>query len=198
MKKIVSAFLLFFGGIVTTQAQLLPGVEFGLKGGVNLSSLKSGKKYFNSDNKIGYQAGIYGRVGVLGFHLQPEIYLSSRKTLAKTEGGGETDLKFTAIDIPVLLGKRFGLGAFGARIQTGPIFSFNLKDNQQRAIAGLDPQSYKKNGTSWAFGIGADVSSLRVDLRYEMGLSNINNNSKANPKINTWSLGVGYRLFKMN
>ncbi|KKX50187.1 porin family protein [Sphingobacterium sp. IITKGP-BTPF85] len=197
MKKILPALLLICGSVATANAQLLPGVEIGLKGALNFSKFKSDGKYFNSDNKAGYQAGLYGRVGVLGFHVQPEIYITGKNTTIKAENGQTTDVKFTSVDIPVLLGKRFGLGPIGARIQTGPIFSFKVDDKQDTKIPELDPNSYKKNGTSWAFGVGADVSSLRVDLRYEMGLSKINNSSQANPKINMWSVGLGYRLFSL-
>ncbi|MGJ1329731.1 porin family protein [Sphingobacterium multivorum] len=197
MKKILPALLLICGSVATAQAQLLPGFEVGVKGGLNFSKLKSDGKYFNSDPKAGYQAGLYGRVGVLGFHVQPEVYLTGKNTKVTNAEGESTDVKFTTVDIPVLLGKRFGLGPIGARIQTGPIFSFKVDDKQDKVIANLDPNNYKKSGTSWAFGVGADISSLRVDLRYEMGLNKVNNESQANPKINMWSIGLGYRLFSI-
>ncbi|MEN5195052.1 porin family protein [Sphingobacterium faecium] len=196
MKKILPALLLICGSVATANAQLLPGFEIGLKGALNFSKFKSDGKYFNSDNKAGYQAGLYGRVGVLGFHVQPEIYITGKNTTVSTDGGETTDVKFTSVDIPVLLGKRFGLGPIGARIQTGPIFSFKVDDKQDKIIANMDPNSYKKTNTAWAFGVGADVSSLRVDLRYEMGLNKVND-SQANPKINMWSIGLGYRLFSL-
>ncbi len=197
MKKILPALLLICGSVATAQAQLLPGFEVGVKGGLNFSKLKSDGKYFNSDTKAGYQAGLYGRVGVLGFHIQPEVYLTGKNTTVKAENGESTDVKFTTVDVPVLLGKRFGLGPIGARIQTGPIFSFKVDDKQDKVIDQLNPNNYKKSGTAWAFGVGADISSLRVDLRYEMGLNKVNNESQANPKINMWSIGLGYRLFSI-
>ncbi|MDQ1152525.1 MULTISPECIES: porin family protein [Sphingobacterium] len=197
MKKILPALLLICGSVATAQAQLLPGFEVGVKGGLNFSKLKSDGKYFNSDTKAGYQAGLYGRVGVLGFHIQPEVYLTGKNTKVTNQNGESTDVKFTTVDVPVLLGKRFGLGPIGARIQTGPIFSFKVDDKQDKVFDQLNPNNYKKSGTSWAFGVGADVSSLRVDLRYEMGLNKVNNESQANPKINMWSIGLGYRLFSI-
>ena len=197
MKKILPALLLICGSVATAQAQLLPGFEVGVKGGLNFSKLKSDGKYFNSDTKAGYQAGLYGRVGVLGFHIQPEVYLTGKNTKVTNPDGESTDVKFTTVDVPVLLGKRFGLGPIGARIQTGPIFSFKVDDNQPKIIDQLNPNNYKKSGTSWAFGVGADISSLRVDVRYEMGLNKVNNESQANPKINMWSIGLGYRLFSI-
>lgn len=38
-----------------------------------------------------------------------------------------------------------------------------LTDYGARIVSILNPNSYKKSGTSWAFGVGADISSLRVD-----------------------------------
>ncbi|MDR3009078.1 MAG: PorT family protein [Sphingobacterium sp.] len=197
MKKILPALLLICGSVANAQAQLLPGFEVGVKGGLNFSKLKSDGKYFNSDTKAGYQAGLYGRVGVLGFHIQPEVYLTGKNTKVTNPDGQSTDVKFTTVDVPVLLGKRFGLGPIGARIQTGPIFSFKVDDKQDKVIDQLNPNNYKKSGTAWAFGVGADISSLRVDVRYEMGLNKVNNESQANPKINMWSIGLGYRLFSI-
>ncbi|MDH5828186.1 porin family protein [Sphingobacterium sp. SG20118] len=200
MKKILPALLFICGSVATANAQLLPGVEVGLKGALNFTQLKNDGKYFNSDNKAGYQAGLYGRVGVLGFHVQPEIYITGKNTkvVSTTDGGESTDVKFTSVDIPVLLGKRFGLGPIGARINTGPVFSFVVDEKQDKNIgAHLQASNYKKNSTSWAFGAGVDVSSLRVDLRYELGLNNIQKGTTEKTKINMWSIGLGYRLFSI-
>lgn len=44
MKKILPALLLICGSVATAQAQLLPGFEVGVKGGLNFSKLKSDGK----------------------------------------------------------------------------------------------------------------------------------------------------------
>lgn len=194
MKKILPALLLFLGGSSMTQAQVLPSFEIGLKGALNYSKLKN-NTYFDSDSKAGYQAGLYSRIGVLGFHVQPEIYITGKNV--KINKDNVDDLKFTSVDIPVLLGKRFGLGPIGARIQTGPVFSFITNDNGDKLTNALKFSEYKKSSTSWAFGAGVDVSSLRVDLRYELGLNDMTKGSSEAQKINMWSIGLGYRLFKI-
>ncbi|MDR2281948.1 MAG: PorT family protein [Sphingobacterium sp.] len=195
MKKILPALLLFLGGATIAQAQVLPSFEIGLKGALNYSKLKN-DTYFDSDSKAGYQAGLYSRIGVLGFHVQPEIYITGKNV--KINKDNVDDLKFTSVDIPVLLGKRFGLGPIGARIQTGPVFSFITNDNGDSKIKeALNFSEYKKSSTSWAFGAGVDVSSLRVDLRYELGLNDMAKGSGEAQKINMWSIGLGYRLFKI-
>lgn len=196
MKKFFPSLLLLFCGASVAQAQVLPGFELGLKGALNYSKLKE-EKFFNSENKAGYQAGLYSRIGVLGFHVQPEIYITGKNTKINVDEAASGDLKFTSIDIPVLLGKRFGLGPLGARIQTGPVFSFVMSDEYDNSLKNaLKFSEYKKNSTAWAFGAGLDISSLRVDLRYELGLNDIAKGNGEAQKINMWSIGLGYRLFK--
>lgn len=195
MKKFLPALLLLFGGTTIAHAQVLPSFEIGLKGALNYSKLKE-DNFFNSKNKAGYQAGLYSRIGVLGFHVQPELYITGKNIEINKDTKAE-DIKFTSVDIPVLLGKRFGLGPVGARIQTGPVFSFVTSDNGDKLKSVLEFSEYKKNSTSWAFGAGVDISSLRVDLRYELGLNNIAKESDHSQKINMWSIGLGYRLFKI-
>ncbi|UIR55407.1 PorT family protein [Sphingobacterium sp. SRCM116780] len=199
MKNILPVLLLLCASMGTAKAQLLPGVEIGLKGALNFSKLKSEGEFFNSDNKVGYQAGVYGRIGVLGFHIQPEVYITGKNTQASSNDGNEsTNVKFTTVDVPLLLGKRFGLGPIGARINTGPVFSFVVDDQQDKNIGTyLKTSNYKKNSTSWAFGAGVDISSLRVDLRYELGLNNIQKDNTEKTKINMWSIGLGYKLFSL-
>ena len=73
MKKLLLAFGLFVAAATTTQAQVLPSVQFGVKGGVNLSSLSNSSGAFSSDNRAGYLGGFWARFGALGFNFQPEI-----------------------------------------------------------------------------------------------------------------------------
>ncbi|MFZ4863075.1 porin family protein [Sphingobacterium sp. Mn56C] len=197
MKKFLPAFLLVIGGITTTQAQILPSFELGVKGALNYAKLRESGKYFSSDSKAGYQAGLYSRIGILGFHVQPEVYVTGKNTSVTIDNAQE-DLKFTSIDVPVLLGKRFGFGPVGARLQTGPVFSFIVNDKYNTKVENLLHFSeYKKSSTAWAFGAGLDVSSLRVDLRYELGLNDLAKGNGTSQKINMWSIGLGYRLFKI-
>ncbi|WP_164108592.1 MULTISPECIES: porin family protein [Sphingobacterium] len=195
MKKFLPSLLLLFSGATVAQAQVLPSFEIGLKGALNYSKLKE-DNFFNSKNKAGYQAGLYSRIGVLGFHVQPELYITGKNIEINKDSKAE-DIKFTSVDIPILLGKRFGLGPIGARIQTGPVFSFITNDDGDKIKKVLEFSEYKKNSTSWAFGAGLDVSSLRVDLRYELGLNNLAKGGEHTQKINMWSIGLGYRLFKI-
>ena len=76
MKKLIPATLLFIVTSMTAMAQL-PSFTFGLKGGVNYSSLKTKNDLTDQNSIAGYQAGIFSRIGAAGIYFQPELYLGS-------------------------------------------------------------------------------------------------------------------------
>ncbi|WP_313261667.1 porin family protein [Sphingobacterium sp.] len=189
MKKILLGLAALFLCVQATQAQLLPSLKLGIKGAVNFSSLKSDGSWLNSDTKAGFQAGIWGRVGVAGFHVQPELYYTQKKAGYETEDGTNSEATFKSVDLPVLLGTRIGLGPIGVRIQAGPVFSF-AHEGDIKSVANTD--AYKKSSTGIIGGVGADISKFTVDLRYEHGLSNMSKDNVHKQKISMWSIGVGY------
>lgn len=190
MKK--SIFALLFGLTIcfSASAQLLPKFQFGVKGGVNLTSLsKTGT--FSSDNQAGYLGGVWMRFGALGFNFQPEAYVTSKNV---TVDGSKA--KFTSIDVPLLFGGKVGALGFGARFYTGPLVSFAInKDQNFGAAAGNALRlNYKDQNFAWALGAGVDIQKLSFDLRYEKGLSS-QSYGTGSTKINLFNLSVGYRLF---
>ncbi len=190
MKKSLLTLICLVVAISAAQAQLLPSIKFGVKGALGFSSLSSEGKVFNSDTKTGYQLGLWGRVGVAGFHVQPEAYFASKKVGVETEGQ-EGDATFKSFDVPVLLGTKIGLGPIGVRIQAGPVFSF-AQDGKVSFTTATDWDRYKKTSTGIIGGIGADISKFTVDLRYEHGLSDLNDSPDYNQKIRMWTVGVGF------
>ncbi|MVZ65997.1 outer membrane beta-barrel protein [Sphingobacterium sp. DK4209] len=192
MKKIILAFAALFLMVQASQAQLLPSFKLGVKGALNFSSLKSEGKWLNSDTKTGYQLGVWGRVGIAGFHVQPELYYSQKTAGFDPESeseNGEVTLK--SMDLPILLGTRIGLGPLGVRLQAGPVFSF-AQDGKVDLKSATDFENYKKSSTGIIGGIGADIRNITIDLRYEHGLNNVSTKSDQNQKISMWSIGVGY------
>ena len=196
MKKFLLTIICLVVALSYSQAQLFPSVKFGVKGGLGFSSLKDNDKYFSSDTKTGFQLGLWGRVGLAGIHVQPEAYYASKKVGLSPNGKNVSDgqATFKSFDVPVLLGTRIGLGPVGFRIQAGPVFSFaqDGKINFDTDIA--DFSKYKKNSTGIIGGLGLDVSKFTVDLRYEHGLSNLNENKDINSKIRMWTIGVGFNF----
>lgn len=188
MKKLIfSTFICLVLGF-TAQAQLFPEFKFGAKAGMNFTKLKSDSKTFNSDTKAGYLAGLWGRVGIAGFHIQPEAYFTGKNTSIAQEGEATKSMDFKAIDVPILIGTKFGLGPIGARVQVGPLFSFVVDKPKVPDFKEID---WKSNANAIVFGLGADISKLSVDLRYENGLGNFNKKSEKQ-NFNLWTISLGY------
>ncbi|WP_457127045.1 outer membrane beta-barrel protein [Mucilaginibacter sp. HD30] len=190
MKKITTTLLLSAVVCFSASAQLSPKFQFGVKGGVNLTSLsKSGT--FNSDNQAGYLGGIWMRFGALGFNVQPEAYVTSKSVVIDGSSA-----KFTSLDMPVLFGGKVGALGFGTRFYTGPVVSFAINKEQSfgTAAANAAKLNYKDQNFAWQLGAGVDIQKISIDLRYEKGLSK-QEYGTGSTKINLFNLSLGYRLF---
>lgn len=196
MKKItLSIALLFFSALAFSQG--LPVFQLGVKGGMNLSKFKT-ENTFESENKAGYYGGLWVRIGAAGIHVQPEVYLSGKTSKLRTTTGSENEVTFTSLDIPILIGTKIGAGGVGLRLNTGPVFTLFLDEEQkfgQAAGAAFDGK-FKDKSVSWQFGVGLDLGRISVDGRYESGLSEINSAAGyPTTKLNLYTLGIGLRLF---
>jgi len=195
MKKIIlSALLLSFS--VAGFSQALPSFQLGIKGGANLSKLST-ENTFSSDNRAGYYAGLWARIGAAGIHLQPELYISGKNTTLKTSSGDKADVKFTSVDVPVLVGTKIGAAGVGLRLNTGPVVSFIVDDKQtvKTAVGNVFNGNFKGQSFAWQFGAGVDVGKLGLDLRYEAGLSKIGKDGYDDTKLGLFTFGLAYRLF---
>jgi hypothetical protein len=181
-----------------TSAQIIPSFEFGAKAGVNMSSFST-KSTFNTDNRAGYLGGVYARIGGLGFNFQPELYVTS-KNVDVSNNSTTTKVKFTSIDVPLLLGSKIGAFGFGGRFYTGPLFSFAVNNDQSfsNALGNAVTLNHKDQNMAWDFGVGVDVKKISVDLRYEAGITKQSyNNNTDKTRINLFNLSVSYRLFSL-
>jgi len=178
----------------------LPKFNVGIKGGVNYSKLKSKGDLTDNSSILGYQAGIFTRVGLAGMYLQPELYLGTKgsdfklqnvNNEVKTQGS----VKFTTLDLPILLGTKLGSGKLNVRFMVGPVISFVIDEKttfDQGYTAVTDYNSYKDQSISLQAGGGVDLGNATIDLRYESGISQLNNYGQ---KQNLWHLSLGLKLF---
>ncbi len=195
MKKIIlSAALLCF--CATAFSQILPTFQFGIKGGANLSKFST-ENTFSSDNKAGYYAGLWARIGGAGIHFQPELYLSGKNTNLEDNSGNLTKVKFTSLDVPLLIGTKIGAAGVGVRFNTGPVVSFLLDKKQSfgDAAGSAVHGRFKDQAYAWQFGAGVDVGGIGVDLRYEAGLSKIGKDGYDDTKLSLFTLGLAFKLF---
>lgn len=200
MKKIIYLFSIALCTAFSANAQLLPSVNIGVKAGANLSSFSTSNT-LSSDNRAGFLGGFWARIGAGGIHLQPEIYYTSKsvKFQDETNGAKTTNTAtFKSIDVPLLVGTKVGLLGIGARLNTGPLMSFVINQDQSvgDAFNNATRLRYQDQNYAWQFGVGLDIEKISFDLRYELGLNKIDNGTeKSKIRANLFNLTMAYRLF---
>jgi len=203
MKKIIMFTCLLGITGITAMAQI-PKFTFGIKGGVNYSSLKTKDDLTDENSIMGYQAGIFTRVGGAGIYFQPELYLGTKGneyTSIETNSGMmdvKGKIKFTTLDLPLLVGTKIGTSKLNLRFMAGPIVSFVIDENNNLGTAYnsvTDFGNYKKQTLGFQAGSGIDLGNLTFDVRYEAGLSNISQSEKYSQQQNLFHLSLGFKLF---
>jgi hypothetical protein len=191
MKKIV---LIVIAGICLivskSQAQ---HAELGIKGGLNVSDLHA-----TTTNSLDPRTSVF--VGGLVhihvckyFAVQPELNYSLQGATQDNDGGDIT-WRFNYITLPVLMQYMFG---DGFRIQTGPQLGLlaSAKRKSEGTITDVG-KNYTTADFSWSFGAGyLTRSGLGVDLRYNVGINNINNTgSNDKLKNRVFQAGLFYQF----
>jgi opacity protein-like surface antigen len=172
-------------------------VTFGVKGGVNIATLKFEDDEDNPDVKslVGAVAGIFlGKQFNDNIGLRGEA-LFSQKGAKDRETGEDAKNKLTYIDVPILL----TLGPSSSsdtrfNVFTGPQFSFNTKAEfeDQSGETDIDDQ-VKSTDFGWVLGAGLEKGRLTADARYTLGLSNIAEGG-GKVKNRVFSVMIGVKL----
>lgn len=134
----------------------------------------------NSAFGNGYQGALFARFISGSFYLQPEVVygLKGGKFDFLDKNGNllnRVDAKFTAIDVPVLLGIRFR----DARLFAGPVVSYALNKNSAFET-GLAPYTNENLSNDFLekpiingmLGLGFEFKYFFFDFRYEAGIQN--------------------------
>jgi len=78
----------------------------------------------------------------------------------------------------------------------GPVYTSVLSQNESFSqnfnAAYTDFGKYKNSTLGYQAGAGVDIGSITADLRYEGGLTNINENY--GQRQNLWALSVGFKI----
>ncbi len=207
MKKLIPAFILCILTwcasaqtlpVAMQAVQMLSSVQFGIKGGANLTNLSTNaSSTLSSDNNAGYLAGFWAKINYHGIQLQPEVYITGKNVTLKDTSGVSNRVKFTSIDVPILVGKRIGLIGFGVHFNTGPVVSFIIDQNQSvsDALGKITKLEYKDQALAWQFGTGIDTPKTSIDLRYEAGISSLSKDGYPSTHIGMFNLTLAYKLF---
>lgn len=190
MKKLILSAALLVTVCISAHAQF----DLGIKGGVNFSTIDADN--LKNSSVAGYQAGLFARIGG-PLYLQPELYLSGTGGhFESNDNSYSGDVHFTNLNVPVLVGLRFGPKNVNFRVMAGPIYTSLLSTNesisQNFSNSYNDFGHYKSSTLGYQAGFGVDIGALTADLRYEGNLTDINPNY--GQRQNLWALSVGFKI----
>lgn len=192
MKKYLLSVAILVAGAAAAHAQ----VTLGAKAGVTFSKINADN--VDESSITGYQAGIFTRFGS-DWYLQPELYVGSSGGKFETDGSNNTvtvngKVKFTTLNLPLLVGKTFGSEDFNLRLMAGPVYSYIMDDNKNLGgNIGDAFDNYKSSALGFQAGGGIDVGKITIDLRYEGGLTKVNDYFDQRQSL--WALTVGFKIF---
>jgi hypothetical protein len=161
-----------FGGATTA----IDATAQTIKGANNTDSLIVNLQSSN----FGIHAGVFARVGVADFYIQPEVLFNTKSqeyTVYNLQAETENILedKFTSLDIPIMLGYkysslRFQGGVIGSMVLTNSNDLIEYFATQEDLVTSLEGFNW-----GWQAGLGLDIGKFMIDLKYEGNFNRVAN-----------------------
>ena len=199
MKKIFTTILLMAAMLVVIPAKA--GINFGIKGGYNITNFSFSEDVIAKDNQQGFFIGPSLKIGIPVLPIGFEIAALYDQRDAKL--GGEK-ISQKSINIPINVRYELGLGDMaGIYVAAGPQFGFNIGD---KSFSFDDVADYKLKDSNLSINLGAGlrlVKHLEIGFNYNIALGKtgefnvidgagealgINGNGKAN----AWQISAAY------
>lgn len=191
---------------------------FGVQLGINSTQTKFNESSFDAQSIVAFRGGLFARVTLKKFLIQPEVHLSMQRSkysfelnvanANSTKTLIEQDLKSTNLEVPLMLGYQpVNVKLFKLRLSAGPVASFKLSEARSiKSAYESDPivkasmEGIKNNAVvqsavwSGAVGLGIDIANITVDARYVLGLSSFEKTANASSKLNYITATVGFKF----
>jgi len=190
MKKLFTIVFIGIGFLISTQASAQ--FKWGIKGGVNFSSIKNFGQVIQTESLesyTGWHAGIFLQIKVPILAVQADILYSQQgqKFTASPSGISESfNLEQSYILIPLVA--KFSLLPvinLQAGVQYGILTTAAINGVEEYDFGtpiGVVSVADQFTSGDWSlvFGIGFDISKLMIDARYNLGVSDISDVNLAN------------------
>jgi hypothetical protein len=168
MKKIAVCFILSLFLVSTASAQL----SIGPKIGYTASKLSVDENDISSSFSSSFQYGAFARIGDAWF-IQPEIMMTKKgghlTYESKNYGSSHQTIDFAALfGIYILDFKVAKLN-----IQAGPVASIITDKGVLEIPDVVEKSEFSDAMWSLQFGLGVDALMFTLDVRYELGMSNV-------------------------
>ena len=186
MKKFFTLVVLLATMTVAAQAQ----VKFGVKGGLNLTSMKFDQSVVDKSNQAGFFIGptVKFTLPVVGLGIDAAALYDQRSAKVADE-----TLKQQSIQIPVNLRYGFGLGSTASiYIFAGPQFGFAIGDKSKNIVDNALEWRLKDSNLSANVGLGLMLlDHLQISANYNIALGTTGEVDVNNALSTTWDTAIG-------
>lgn len=167
------------------------GIRFGAKAGLNIASI-TGDDTDDLDSRTSLHIGAVAEIPISEkFAFQPELLYSAQG--AKQDiGGDDLVLALDYLNLP-LMAKYYV--AEGFSLQAGPQVGFLLSSKVKLDGDSVDAEGVNDIDFGLNFGLGYQLDmGLFFDGRYNLGLSNINDEGDSDNQNGVIQFSVGYKF----
>ncbi|MGZ5193536.1 MAG: porin family protein [Kaistella sp.] len=199
-----------FLGAAIAMSSLTFAQQFGIKGGMNVSSLSKDSSLSDQGSKIGFNGGLFMNAPIAeNFSIQPELLYTQMgekydytQPITGDRISGATHLDYVAL--PVMFQYNATPSFY---LEAGPEFGLlvSAKDKQKNETTGqtiAESSNYKDNLNNFNAGIGLGAGyyftpNVGLTARYVAGLTDIykdGENSGDAVKNNTFQVGLAYKF----
>jgi hypothetical protein len=192
--RFVIMFITLVAFIPHSEAQ----TAFGIKAGLNLSTLNLKDPAESYNSKTGFHGGFFVRERVGNLAFQPELLLYTQNGEIQSTTFGKAQESFTYLTVPIMV-KFYPVA--GLNLQLGPQIAF-LLDGERKYDSFLGSGTedikdhYKSSDFSVSVGGGYDFDfGLTLDARYNIGVKDINNAANGEPvKSRVFMVSLGWNF----
>lgn len=166
MKKIFTAIAIVAVSLTAIPAKA--GINFGVKGGYNVTNMSFSSDVVSKDNQSGFFIGPSLKIGIPVLPIGFEVAALYDQRDAKLKG---EKISQKSINIPINVRYEFGLGSMaGIYLAAGPQFGFNVGDKKFKIDEVTD---YKMKDSNLSLNLGAGVrlvKHLEIGFNYNLAL----------------------------
>ena len=215
MKKLILGLAITAGSLAfaqttttTTTTKSSSDVRFGIKAGMNVSSLSNDETLEDQGSKIGFNAGVFANIPIAeSFSIQPEVLYSQYGDKYDYVAAGKKYSYANHLDyvtVPVMFQYNFIPNLY---VEAGPEFGFmvsakNKAKNETDNNVLAESDNYKDNFNTFNVGIGLGAGyyftdNIGLTARYVAGVTDIAKdrpNGSDAVRNNTFQVGLAYKF----
>ncbi len=178
-------FLIANSGKAQNRVKIMPQI------GINLTKTPDNRGLESSKFRPGIEGGVWIQTPKTIF-IMPGLFFGQQglnevsiKDIKTNKDTLISNIDYRTLKLPVM----FGVQALGARLYTGPNFTYVINvDNIQQ----ISTESFKDLTMGLCLGVGLNIAFFSFDARYEYGVSHTFSNQ--NTTTNTFTISAGLKF----